>query len=181
MQASKRGEPDVCVAPDSSSPLARMVEQVQVVGRTRLSGGDESMAVHLKDEDGAVLVSFGVGDGILFVLSEPEIISNAKLTEADNAAFAYGLARWQASEGVVTFDEFHHGFSDAPTLGSAMRRSAAGWGIYQAVLAALVLVLSRTLRFGAPIPVFTRRRRSALEYVRSLASLYRAAAARRKS
>ncbi len=166
--------------PEQSSPLRQMVGEVLVSGKARLSlrGSQENVTVHLKDKSGIVAASWPVGQGIVFVLTDPNIFSNAKLLEADNVAFAYNLSRWRAGHGTVYFDEFHHGFSSAPTLVSAMRRSAAGWGIYQAVLAVLVVVLGRALRFGSPVPAFTRRRRSVLEYVRSVANLYRAAQAR---
>ncbi len=150
-----------------------------MTGKARLSlrGGEAKVTAHLRDESGIVAASWPAGRGIIFVLTAPSIFSNIGLLETDNVAFAYNLGRWHGGNGTVYFDEFHHGFSSAPTLVSAMRRSAAGWGIYQAILAVLVMVLGRALRFGAPVPAFTRRRRSALEYVRSVANLYKAARA----
>lgn len=176
---SAAGNANVALRPEQSSPLKQTVGEVLVTGKARLSvsSSDEKAAVHLKDERGVVAADWPAGRGTVFVLTDPNIFSNAKLLEADNVTFTYNLSRWHGNGGVVYFDEFHHGFSNVPSLGSAMRRSAAGWGIYQAILAVLVVVFGRALRFGAPVPAFTRRRRSALEYVRSVANLYRAAQA----
>ena len=54
-----------------------------------------------------------------------------------------------------------------------------GWGLAQLLVVALVFGLARGVRFGPVRPEVPPQRRSSLEFVHSMASLYRRAGARR--
>ncbi|MEI6502707.1 MAG: DUF4350 domain-containing protein, partial [Armatimonadota bacterium] len=132
----------------------------------------------LADGGGAVLLRATHGRGTIQVLSEVEILGNKNLLQGDNVVFAANLL-FDPRAPKVYFDEAVHlvqpGLSEeAQELDPRLVLRALG-----AVMVAIAwYLISAGWRFGAPVPLSTTPRRSALEFVNALADLYRRAGAR---
>jgi hypothetical protein len=104
--------------------------------------------------------------------ADGHLFSNSDLRNTDAGPFALGLfaGRYDA----VMFEESHHGFAASGSLASAAlqwsKRSPWGWAAWQLALVGLIALLFGAVRFGAPRPAIPRKRRSALEHVRALAT-----------
>ncbi|MBW8772051.1 MAG: DUF4350 domain-containing protein [Gemmatimonadetes bacterium] len=113
----------------------------------------------------------------VFLLSDPELVSNAVLRRSDTGP---GLLRLFASTGAgVRFDEYHHGFDEGGDLLGAVLawsgRSAFGWGAWQLIVVGLLALVAAMPRTGPIRQVIRRTRRSPLEHVRALATALRSA------
>ncbi len=127
----------------------------------------EPVAVRITtDSGGAALL---VADGGLF--------ANRALKESTAGEFTLGLV--YGSYGHVLVDEYHQGFGPGGGILPAARRwlfsAPAGWAIIQLGLVGLLVLLTSAVRFGPARQVIVRRRRSALEHVRALATALAAA------
>lgn len=90
----------------------------------------------------------------LFVLSDPDLLSNHGLARPGNALAMMGildLAR--AQRDAVVIDETMHGFGKEPSLFRSLFELPLGLATIQALLAAAVLLWAAMGRFGAPQPV----------------------------
>lgn len=132
--------------------------------------------VHLADSKGAVLLDYPHGQGRVIVLSDPFIFSNGGIALNDNLQLATNMLT--SARGLIAFDEFHQGrgttqnpligyFSGTPVL--------AFFG--QALLLVLLMLWTRGRRFARPLPLPSVDRRSALEFVASMAEVQQRARA----
>jgi hypothetical protein len=98
-----------------------------------------------------------IGNRRVFVLSDPDVISNHGLTRGDNPVFAVSLIqriRWQQTGGVVIFDEFVHGFAPKPfNLLNILFQFPFVLVTVQMAAAVALLIWAATARFGAPASV----------------------------
>ncbi|HVF76906.1 MAG TPA: DUF4350 domain-containing protein [Solirubrobacteraceae bacterium] len=113
------------------------------------SAGDGSFtalrgALPVLGGDRATLAVAGAGRGRALLLADSSPLQNRLLAAADNATLGVGLAGAPARR--VTFVESVHGFGRETGLAALPGRWQVGLAI--AVLAALVLLLSRARRFG---------------------------------
>lgn len=132
--------------------------------------------VHLAYSKGALLLDYPVGKGRIIVLSDPYIFSNSGIALRDNLQL--GINILASTEGLIAFDEYHHGKAAArnPLIGYF-----SGTPVIPILgqLALLVLVILWTLgrRFARPLPLVEVDRRSSLEFVASMAELQQRARA----
>lgn len=94
-------------------------------------------------------VAYGVGSGVVILVADSAILSNATLDRASNAHFALSIV----GEGVVLFDEFRHGFTDDGRTG-LIAAAPGGWrnaGLL-AGLATVVALIVYGRRFGPAEP-----------------------------
>lgn len=133
---------------------------------------------YIADQDSSVFAAVGVGSGTALLLGTPDILANQHLLEADNARLAWDLAARAPAGGLITFDEFHHGFyavnqdtTTAPDLPYLLFMTPGGWAtLYLAALILLVLAVNGR-RLGPALATSTMLGRPAVEYVLSLAGL----------
>src|SRR5439155_22648688 len=107
------------------------------------------------------------------------ILANDRLLVGDNLEFALRLVGALRRNGPVVFDEYHHGYGGLLPGSRGIDRAALLAAGAQVLLAALAYGAARGVREVPAVPAPDRRRRSSLEFVRSLASLYQRARARR--
>ena len=94
--------------------------------------------------------------GRLFVLSDPDLVSNHGLARGDNASRALDvLGRVRRAGQSVVVDETLHGFERAPSLWRELFAFPLLPAAVQGLLALLALVWSGLGRFGAPLPTAT--------------------------
>lgn len=136
------------------------------------------IGVPLAVGDGRVVAAEGrIGRGrVIRVLGA--LTANDRLLEGDNLALALQVVEDLRGDGPVWFDEYHHGFGGAMPA-RRLHGAALIWALLQTGLAACVFAVARGVRFGPMRPDAAPQRRSSLEFVHSMASLYRRAHARR--
>jgi len=173
--------------PDDAAPLLEAPVLQPALGippartlRAEASGAISSaradLAVLAGSEAAPVLVGLQHGEGYVYASSAVFPFTNAGLAEPDNAAAVLNLLRRVPPGGRVVFDEYHHGFIDAPSLRALLLGTPWGWAtLYAAGVAAGYLALTGR-RFGRPVPLREEvARRSSAEYMESMAGLLRRA------
>ncbi len=118
-----------------------------------------------------ILVEFPHGYGTITVLSDPYIISNGGVNLVDNARLGLNVV---SGYGTVVFDEYHQGYgSDKNRLLSYFTGTPVIPIFLQLLLLLGLIMLSKSRRFGRPLPLFEPNRLSKLEYVAAMAQLKR--------
>lgn len=97
---------------------------------------------------GGVLMATS-NDGLVSVLSEPDLLHNFNIHKADHAAIFTGLAQWQSDESFHV-DEVFHGHAHTLSLRDALARWPVVLLPIHAVILALLLLLRGVQRFGEP-------------------------------
>jgi Domain of unknown function (DUF4350) len=128
-------------------------------------GGEASLAqpqLMTADEltpiiDSNLGVLFGKVDnsyGRLWVLSDPDLISNEGLKRGDNAVIAVGMVQELLPKGgSIIVDEVIHGFRHDPSVWRALFEFPIIIITINALAAVAVLLWSATGRFGSPVPL----------------------------
>lgn len=153
--------------------------------RTFIDGSNDDFAVLMAIEDRPVTIAFGRGEGLIILSTAPFPFSNAGLKEEGNPELVLNLIHTARREGVVWFDEWHHGIR---SLGEEGVRGPQEWLfqtpagqslLYGAAVVFMALVLAGR-HFGRPLaPSRERVRRAPLEYITAIANLNRRAGHRR--
>jgi hypothetical protein len=113
---------------------------------------------------------FPRGRGQLILITESELLLNHAIAENDNASFA---ARLFALPGKpIIFDEFYHGMIVRGNPLWLFTRAPYGLIALLVVLATGVWVLRRAVWLGPPLAEPRTQRRSIVEYVDAMASLF---------
>ena len=92
--------------------------------------------------------------GRLWVLSDPDLISNEGLKRGDNAVIAVGMVQELLPKGgSIIVDEVIHGFRHDPSVWRALFEFPIIIITVNALAAVAVLLWSATGRFGSPLPI----------------------------
>ncbi|HWP41713.1 MAG TPA: DUF4350 domain-containing protein [Blastocatellia bacterium] len=157
----------------------------QGVGRVALSDfasrvtvDSRSVTYHLGNENAAALASASVGDGRVVLLSDPYVIANNGISQADNVILALNLFAVRP-DGAIAFDEYHHGYGRTGQGGimSYFHGTPVPWMMAQGGLIVALVVYSYGRRFARPVPLRRERRTTNLEFVSSMATITRLARA----
>jgi Domain of unknown function (DUF4350) len=119
----------------------------------RLMHGDRLQPI-IGDADGMLLGQLRDKNRRIWVLSDPDIISNHGLARSGNAALAVAIIeRLRSGSGSIVFDETIHGFIAAS--GNPLQflfRFPFVMATIQAAIAIALLLWATVTRFGAPQP-----------------------------
>jgi Domain of unknown function (DUF4350) len=143
-------------------------------GRVRclIRHGPGDVAPQLTADGSSIVASFRHGRGRVYVTSDVQMLANALLGKDDNVAFAANLLWGSARQGIVYFDEYHHGFGPRRRAASQVDPAPLQRALFVVLAATVLLLAGRAVRFGAPRSAFDPRRRTAMEYVEGLADLW---------
>ncbi len=112
--------------------------------------------------------------GGLWILSDPDLLSNSGIDEADNGVVAISIVDSILPKGgAVIIDETLHGFEQRPNLMRTLLRPPFVPILIATIIAALVLVWAGVARFGAPQPETEGLAAGKLTLVKSAAKLLR--------
>ena len=114
------------------------------------------------------IVRARVGAGEVFWLSQPELLLNGKLPEADHLALLLALCAGRTP----LFDEAAHGLGADRGPLDLLREWGLGPSLLLAALAALALFWRRAVIAGPPADPFRDPRSESVELVDSMATLY---------
>jgi hypothetical protein len=127
-----------------------------------------------------VLLSRSLGQGQIWLASDPTIFTNEGLQQPGSAELVQNLVSLIGPDGLIWFDDWHRGIRPQETgvvdLNDWLRRTPMGQAIL--LLAAILFVglLLRGRPFGPPVPLpGESRRRAPLEYITAIANLSRRA------
>jgi hypothetical protein len=178
--ATGRPLPALSAGTTQPTPLTRGVTRLSLSDlATRVEVSGTGATYHIGDGGGAVLADTRVGKGRLVMLTDPHVVANNGLGEADNVIAALNLFADQP-KGKIAFDEYHHGYGRSVAgdgLMAYFRGTPVPWMMAQAALLAAVMVYSFGRRFARPIPIRKERRTTNLEFVSSMANITRLARA----
>jgi len=177
-----RGDPSADETPCKVEPIeagryTHGVRQVEVADRNTLQPGSGLRLWSVGDRPGAVLLRRGQGRAL--VIADPSFLTARRLHKgADNLVFLYNVAALHARDGVVYFDEYHHG----------LRAGGGFWGYlqYHGQQAALVPVLlvigiavwAATVRLGPAVARPPETHADAVDYASAVARIYQRAGTR---
>jgi len=105
------------------------------------------------------------------------LLANDRIAHDGNLDLALRLVADLRHEGVVRFDEYHHGHGGFLGRGR-LDRADLLWAAAQGLVVLALFCVARGVRFGPMRSEPPPSRRSSLEFVHSMASLYRRAGAR---
>jgi len=172
-------------------PLARDVTKtVLATGsvidiRTRWDQSEPGLLTELfTDTMGCRIAERRIGEGKVVVLADTSFLANNRLAEYDNSVLAANLAAYSlagSKSATIAFDEYHFGYggreSGWTAISAAVVGTSPGWAVLVVAAAGLCLLIYKGRRFGTRISPGRTKRRSKLEYVRSVGATYRAAGA----
>jgi hypothetical protein len=168
------------VHPLQPTPFTRSVGRVALSEYATSVGVDgRAVTYHLGDDQAAVLADVQIGKGRVVLLTDPYVVANNGISQADNVILALNLLA-ERPAGKVAFDEYHHGYGASTTGEGFMayfRGTPVPWMMAQAGLIAALVVYSYGRRFGRPVPLRRERRTTNLEFVSSMANITRLAQA----
>jgi hypothetical protein len=113
-----------------------------------------------------------VGD--LWILSDPDLLSNFGIHRADNGVIAVSIVQAMLPKGGrVIIDETAHGFEERPNLLRALIRPPFIAVTITAMVALAVLIWAGAIRFGAPRPEIEALAAGKLTLIRNAGKLLR--------
>lgn len=177
---TERGSAASTAHPLQPTVFTRNVERVALSKHAKpVKVDSRTVTYHIGDDQAAVLADVQVGKGRMVLLTDPYVIANNGISEADNVIVALNLVAERPS-GKIVFDEYHHGYGASSTGGGLMSYfsgTPVPWMMAQAGLLAALVVYSYGRRFGRPVPLRIERRTTNLEFVSSMANITRLAQA----
>lgn len=121
-------------------------------------------------------VSTPYGQGSVVLISSASLIDNALLPQADNLLFVHWLLQPNGRlPQKIWFEEAHHGYRTTFALTDLFQQPGVQLASAQIAFGLLVFLSSQLIRFGPVRPLHRQTPRSTLEFVHSLANLYRRA------
>jgi hypothetical protein len=174
------GNPKSAMRPLQPTLYTRGVDYIKASQHaTRVNLDSKAAVYHIGDEQGALLADTKVQQGRVVMLTDPYIVANNGIKDADNVILALNLLAGRP-DGKIAFDEYHHGYGSKIASGGVMsyfRGTPVPWMMAQAGLIAALVVYSFGRRFARPIPLKQERRTTNLEFVSSMANITRLARA----
>ena len=132
----------------------------------------EEISPIVYSDAGVLLGEYEVYGTSVWVLSDPDVISNSGLDDGGNAAFAVALVEARRQGGAVVFDEAIHGFALSPDLWQALLAFPLNLAVLMSLAAVAVLVWAGVGRFGAPLPPRARLEAGKQVLIANTASLF---------
>lgn len=157
-------------------PAGLRIRRLQLNRAAGIEADGSARTLLVADNGSTTAAAIDYGDGIIALVLGP-LLANDQLLEGDTLNLALWLVDDLRGDGNVWFDEYHHGHGGLLATLGTLHRNALGWAALQAALAALLYAFTRGIRFGPPRPMADPPRRSNLEFVHSMASMYRRASA----
>ncbi|NDJ60708.1 MAG: DUF4350 domain-containing protein [Chloroflexi bacterium] len=162
--------PNALTLPMLQSPT---IERIPVRQYYEISTAPERAVVHLADESRAILLSFAVGSGLVWVSGTSYPFTNMGLQSGDSPALILNMLAGIPPGAVIGFDEVLQ-LENPPTLLAWLFNSPPGLGIMLSFALTMTFLALRGRRFGRAVPLpEDRLLRDPVEYIQAIANLYR--------
>lgn len=149
-----------------------------VAGRVRVNWPGEKGTVWARAGGEPLVTVYRRGQGAIYLIHRPEVVTNRCLLEADrqradNGVFVCRLAEevLQGGAGRLAFDEYFHGLRDRPGVLELLLKPPLIWVTLQALALLGLLLWHSAPRFGVVKTTPPLRRRSKEEFLDALAEL----------
>jgi Domain of unknown function (DUF4350) len=156
----------------SPSAATRVAPDITLAPRAFLSSDSSAVPLY-GDRDRVRVARYGNGEGDAIWWASATPITNAGASEPGNLEFA--LANIGNADRLILWDEYVHGYRH--TFWTSLIASPLRWVAAQLALLIVAVMLSHTRRSGPIVAEAVEQRRSPLEFVRTLGSLYHRAGA----
>jgi hypothetical protein len=164
----------------ATAPILGGVDTVQGADRAGAFVPAAAQVPLLRDRSAKVLgVKETVGAGQVIALSDPLILCNGYLPQADNGRLAADLMAMTPAGGRVWFDEFHHGAAARQSPQTAWMTTPWGIALLSVVAILFIGLALRGRSFGPRISLRPSADRSSAEYASAVGSLLHRTGARR--
>jgi hypothetical protein len=167
----------------AATPYTEEVEALSVGTETTLTAPPEAQVLwRVRGAPGALLVPHGRGKVLL--VADPNLLTRHGLVRDDgeprddNVVFLVNVARLEARDRAVLFDEYHHGFRAGTGFWSYLGHHGARWAVLPALVVAAVGLWRGAVRLGPARPLPRPRRADAVDFAAALARLYQQAGTR---
>jgi hypothetical protein len=175
----RRSADSVAAKSHAGAPIFGGVGTVAGADKARAFVPTASQVALLRNAAGDVLgVRQAVGPGQLIALTDPLILCNGFIGQADNGRLAADLIAMTPTGGRVWFDEFHHGAAASASPETAWMTTPWGLALVAAVVIVFVGLALRGRAFGPQISLRAREDRSTAEYAVAVGSLLHRTGAR---
>ncbi len=151
------------------SAASRTAPAITMNAESRWSKNSQVVALY-GDALGAVAVRYRYGKGEVFWLAGPTPMTNAGLREPGNFEFLLSMLDEKPNSRIL-FDEYFHGYRQS--LAASVAHSQIKWLFAQLALLAAAVLFTFSRRSGPVRPRPLESRLSPLEFVTTLAGLYR--------
>ncbi len=121
---------------------------------------------------GYLAAAYRKGKGLVVVVADPLILTNAMLDKPGNAYTALGPMHHAGRGDAVVFDEFFHGLSVRGKPVWLLTRRPYGLVVLALILAAAVWCWRSGSRLGPPLPPVEPSRRTVEEYLEAMSGLF---------
>jgi hypothetical protein len=156
--------------PSEPSDLTQGIREIVMAPQFYFRSWDAETPFSSENEHPITRFSYGAGQVIWWATSEP--MSNAGIREKDNARLLLNCIG-NPGRGPVYWDEYFH--EGGKTVVGSVIHSPLRWGLLQAALLAAMIGLTYSRRFGPIRESIAPPRLAPMEYVETLAALYRRA------
>lgn len=166
---------------DAQTPLlsgSLLVDSAEIRPGAYFSTERDDIVVHMAVEQRPLTLSFPVEEGRVILSATPFPFTNAGLQRSGNAGFVLNLVEAAREDGLIWFDEWHHGVR-AQLPGSIgvdnwLRQVPTGQAFLLAAAIIFVALVMGGRRFGRTWTLQATRR-TPLEYITAVANLNRRA------
>ena len=149
------------------------IQNVFVQAYYEIADSPDEAVVYVADGTHAVIVSFRIGSGTVWVSGSSYPFTNLGLQQGDNAGLILHMLAGVPQGATIGFDEALR-LDNPPTLLNWLLNTSPGWGIALGLILTLIYLAMRGRRFGRPIPLLEDRLlREPVEYIQAMANLYR--------
>lgn len=158
--------------PVSSKELEEVTE-LNVSKRARWESTPQGWTALVSDNAGPVVVSMKMGKGQIIAISDPTMVQNRFIDQAQNVRLIPALMLGKGRPVHILFDEYHHGHAISESFWGYIGSSIFAWIILQsAVCLALFFYSGRAGRVGRYLPLNRPVGRSSLEHVDSMVNVF---------
>jgi hypothetical protein len=148
------------------------LDRLEVEGQDWVTAEGGLPLWYVDGQPGAVLLPRGRGQ--VLVVPDPSLLTHRGLLRAgrENVLFLYNLAALDAQDGIVYFDEYHHGLRSGGGLLGYLYYFNQHWILLQLLVVLAVAGWCLGVRLGPAVPAPKARRDDAVDYASAVARIY---------
>jgi len=153
--------------------FTQQINDMEVEGRLTL-GSRRGLPLWWLDEQPAALL-FKHGQGRVLFVADPSLLTHRGLVRQDNVMFLCNVARLCSINGVVYFDEYHHGIRASSGYWSYLRFHGHHWLVLQLLIVFGIGVWAIAVRLGPAKATPLTSRADGVDYASAVARIYQQA------
>jgi hypothetical protein len=158
------------VVPDDAGGYTEEIDHLAIEGANGVDTNAGLPLWQVGEKPGAVLLRHGKGR--ILAVADPSLLTRRGLSREDNVMFLVNVARLDAEDGRVYFDEYHHGLQGGGGFWDYLRYHGEHWTMLEVLLVLVVAGWTMAVRLGPPVPTPRTRQADAVDYASAVARIY---------